>query len=77
MTTLRDLAGGLGKVGGAAGLSKLADTGLPSLPVFGGFGGSSTIEGIAAAQPKASLPLASAFGTLPLRASAGNPYHSL
>lgn len=79
MKTLGGLAGGLGKVGVAAGLSGVGsapDTGLPSLPTFTGFGGSSTIEGIAAAQPKAPLSLASAFGALPSFAGASNPYRS-
>lgn len=76
MKTLGGLAGGLGKVGVAAGLSGKPDSGLPSLPVFSGFGGSSTIEGIAAAQPKAPMSLASAFGALPSFAGANNPYRS-
>ncbi|GJE37638.1 hypothetical protein [Methylobacterium persicinum] len=80
MKTLGGLAQGWGKVGVSAGLSgvgKAADTGLPSLPTFAGFG-SPTIEGVAAAQPTQPLSLASAFGVLPLfaRSSASNPYRT-
>jgi len=76
MKTLGGLAGGLGKVGVVAGLSAKPDSGLPSLPVFTGFGGSPTIEGVAASQPAQPLSLASAFGSLPSFAGSSNPYRS-
>lgn len=79
MKTLGGLAQGLGKVGVAAGLSGTPDTGLPSLPVFSGFGGSSTIEGVAAAQPTQPLSLPGMTNSVVpafARLAAGNPYRS-
>lgn len=80
MKTIGGLAEGLGKVGVAAGLGGIggvkADPGAVSLPVFSGFGGTTTIEGLAAAQPAAPLSLASAFTKLPTFAGSSNPYRT-